>query len=39
MEAEDEKNNDFGEQEDGSYIDADGNQWQSYDEYLYFYNS
>jgi hypothetical protein len=39
MEAEDEKNNDFGEQDDGSYIDADGNQWQSYDEYLYFYNS
>ena len=28
-----------GEQDDGSYIDADGNHWSSYDEYLYFYNS
>ena len=27
-----------GEQEDGSYIDADGNYWSSYDEYLYNYN-
>lgn len=27
-----------GEQEDGSYIDEDGNYWSSYDEYLYYYN-
>ena len=32
-------NYEFGEQEDGSYIDADGNYWESYDEYLYYYNS
>lgn len=28
-----------GEQDDGSYIDADGNYWESYDEYLYYYNN
>lgn len=39
IEEENEANDEFGEQDDGSYIDADGNHWQSYDEYLYFYNS
>lgn len=38
-EEENEANTEFGEQDDGSYIDADGNHWESYDEYLYFYNS
>ena len=39
IEEENEANDEFGEQDDGSYIDADGNHWESYDEYLYFYNS
>ena len=40
MEEDEAYNNDyeFGEQDDGSYIDADGNYWGSYDEYLYANN-
>ena len=37
-EAAAEESYETGEQEDGSYIDADGNYWSSYDEYLYSYN-
>ena len=39
IEEEEKENYEPGEQEDGSYIDSEGNYWQSYDEYLYYYNS
>ena len=41
MEADEANYDDYetGEQDDGSYIDADGNYWSSYDEYLYTNNN
>ena len=40
MAAEEAESNSYetGEQDDGSYIDMDGNHWGSYDEYLYSHN-